>query len=146
MCKGAMTSDRGPVTHQFSCRATEQSVRQVLIQIRCVLSDAALSEDLQSTVEIAVAEGLNNIVEHAMPDMAQACIDIEMHIDTAKVCVSVEDPGAPFPGHIPPSAEVNLSVPVSDLPEGGFGWAMIHALAERVDVSRSNQKNRPKKM
>lgn len=133
------------MTYQFRCNATGLDVRQVLIDLRTVLDNQSISEDLRSTVEIAVAEGLNNIVEHALRDARDAPIRIEMRIDAAQIFVHLQDPGAPLPGSLlSEAAPVDLDVPCLELPEGGFGWGLIHMLTDRLDYTRVNGENRLK--
>lgn len=133
------------MTYQFCCNATALDVRQVLIDLRAVLNTQSISDDLRSNVEIAVAEGLNNIVEHALCDAQDAQIQIEMCIDSAQIFLLLQDPGAPLPGSLLSEAlPADLDVPCLELPEGGFGWDLIHMLTDRLDYSRINGKNRLK--
>jgi serine/threonine-protein kinase RsbW len=50
----------------------------------------------------------------------------------------VLDHGAELPGHILPSGTLADLGQHSDLPEGGFGWHMIRALAKDVEYRRQN--------
>jgi serine/threonine-protein kinase RsbW len=48
----------------------------------------------------------------------------------------VVDHGAELPGHVLPQGQLKEYGPHSDLPEGGFGWHMIRALAKDVEYRR----------
>lgn len=130
------------MTYQFDCRATELDVRQVLIDLRAALADVVAGDDVRSSVEIAVAEGLNNVVEHSLTASCDGRIHVRMGVDAAHVFVLLQDPGAPYPNWaLPDAPQVDLDVPLAELPEGGFGWGMIHALTDRLDYSRVSGMN-----
>lgn len=131
-----------PVTFQFTCIATELSVRNVMVQIHRALADHAVSGDLLSSVEIAVAEGLNNIVEHACANQPDGKILVEMRVNAAHIFVQLQDPGLPLPGWtLPEGRAADVSVARDALPEGGFGWNLIHTLTDRLAYSRSTNMN-----
>ena len=133
------------MTYQFTCDATAVHVRQLLTDLRAALQNTSLDADLQNSVEIAVAEGLNNIVEHALKDAHGSQISVDMRVDAAHVFVFLRDPGAPMPdGCLPNAQAADLDVPMPQLPEGGFGWNIIHMLTDRLDYSRANGMNQLK--
>ncbi|MCE8007211.1 ATP-binding protein [Aestuariivita sp.] len=137
-----MPFDGLPLTYQFSCPASELAVRDLLIELRSALSAARLESDLSSSVEIAVAEGLNNIVEHACAGVVDGLIRVEMRVNAAHVFVQMLDSGEALPDWILPEGRAaDLSVARGALPEGGFGWNMIRNLADRLDYSRINGTN-----
>lgn len=134
-----------PVTYQFSCRATDLGVRDLMQRFLDTLRHQDLDEDVQSTVAIAVTEGLNNIVEHALTGRADESIDVALSVDAVQIFVLVQDAGTAMPGwQIPAGCPAVLPVARVDLPEGGFGWTMIRSLTDRVDYSRINGMNRLK--
>ena len=142
---GPVAIDDVPMTYQFSCPATDLATRDMMIRLRSVLQASGITDDLQSSVEIAVAESLNNIVEHACVGRPRAIIQVEMKVYAAYVFVLLQDPGDPFPGWTLPTGQpADLSVPRATLPEGGFGWHMIYALTDRLDYSRAGGMNRLK--
>lgn len=131
-----------PMTYQFSCRATEIEVRDLMRRLVDVLREEKVGEDLQSSVTIAVTEGLNNIVKHALIARPQEIIDLALSVDAVQVFVLLQDGGDAMPGcQAPVGHSADFSVARMDLPEGGFGWIMIRALADRIDYSRSNDIN-----
>lgn len=131
-----------PMTYQFHCVATALGVRDVMILIKNALSDQQTSADVRSSVEIAVAEGLNNIVIHAVKGDTTARIGVQLSIDPIRIMVHLRDPGEALPGwRTPGMRERDLSVARADLPEGGFGWNLIHTLTDRLDYRRINGNN-----
>lgn len=138
-----MALDHLRMTYQFTCRASELEVRSLMAQLGSALRESALEDDLQSSVEIAVTEALNNIVEHACAGISDALIRIDLTIKAAHVIVHLQDPGAALPGcRIPQARALDLAVGRDDLPEGGFGWGLIHALTDQLEYSRSEGANR----
>jgi len=134
-----------PITYQFTCRATELGVRDLMQRFQDALTCQDLDADTQSTVAIAVTEGLNNIVEHALAGRMDESIDVALSVDAAQVFVLLQDAGCAMPGwQIPATCQTVLPVARADLPEGGFGWMMIRSLTDRVDYSRTNGMNRLK--
>ena len=140
-----MGFDRLPLTYQFTCSATETGVRDTLLDVRAQLSAVMVDADAQATIEIALAEALNNIVEHACTGRPEATIRLDIVVDAAQVFVLVQDPGDALPGGMIRDLRViDLGEDLASLPEGGFGWPLIHMLTDRLDYSRVNGVNRLK--
>lgn len=94
------------------------------------------------SVEIALAEVLNNIVEHAAPSDAQGAIRISVCGLRDVLTVYVSDDGRPMPGlRLPSGAPHDLGVPLSELPEGGFGWGLVRALTSGLRYRRRLGRN-----
>lgn len=122
---------------------SQDGVRQALAFIVARLSRAGADADFCGRAEIVLAEVLNNIVEHAL--RGKACVQIEARgtrLDSGWQFI-VQDPGHPMPGGAPPiGAMPGLDTGLDDLPEGGFGWAMVRLLAQQIEYSRWPQRNR----
>lgn len=94
------------------------------------------------SVEIALAEVLNNIVEHAAPSDAQGAIRISACGLRDALTVYVSDDGRPMPGlRLPSGAPHDLGVPLPELPEGGFGWGLVRALTSGLRYRRRLGRN-----
>ncbi len=114
-------------------------------QLDEVLKQERIGDDLQSSVSIAITEGLNNIVEHALIARPQEIIDLALSVDAVQVFVLLQDGGDAMPGwQVPVGYRADLSVARTDLPEGGFGWTMIQSLSDHIDYSRFNGLNQLK--
>jgi serine/threonine-protein kinase RsbW len=98
------------------------------------------SEDLRSSVEVVLAEALNNIVEHAY-----ACADgqIELHLRLASggVDCDIFDSGSPMPNDELPEGLAQSTADDQELPEGGFGWFLIRTLTSNLAYRRIDARN-----
>jgi serine/threonine-protein kinase RsbW len=95
------------------------------------------------TLELALAEVLNNIVEHAYGDQGKGRVSLTLwHQDVTLSC-TVIDEGRAMPGLTLPEGRMqDVAEQVEDLAEGGWGWAMILALTEDIHYERQGGKNR----
>jgi len=91
------------------------------------------TEEARGTAEIVMAEVLNNIVEHAYGEDG-GTIEMMLCNEGNGVHCHIVDAGRPFPLGGPP--EGSLPQLLADLPEGGFGWALIRAFAEDLHYER----------
>ena len=119
------------------------AVRSALGGVLQGLSYLDLSPDLRGTLELVLAEALNNVVEHAHGGRGDGAIEMRVAHDAARgaatlMCELIDD-GAPMPGDGLPSPPVPEA---ADLPEGGFGWLLIRELARDVDYARQGERNR----
>ena len=95
------------------------------------------------TVELVLAEVLNNIAEHAYEERGDGQIELDMAYVPGGVTFDLRDFGKPMPdGKTPLGEQANLDVAVDDLPEGGFGWFLIGELAKDMTYERSGDTNR----
>lgn len=97
-----------------------------------------LSKGDRERAEVLLAEVLNNIVEHAYHS-SEGEIRVLLRLEPSQLCLTVEDEGAEMPGGNLP--EGHLPEPES-LPEGGFGWFLIRALASELVYLRRGKTNR----
>ena len=97
--------------------------------------------DMVANFEIVLAEALNNIVEHAYLYRDDGVIDIELALDASDILIGLKDKGTKFPG-IPQKKEIHRSeIRLEDLPEGGFGWFLIHSLTESISYQFKDGQN-----
>ncbi len=128
----------------FECHlgATPQAVRDTLARVVPNLTGTGLSRCGTGMVELVLAEALNNIVEHAYAGETQGLILLRVTRDGHWLWVYLCDQGLPLPGDsVPPPRAARLDVPRADLPEGGFGWYLIHRLAHRLAHIRRGKNN-----
>jgi len=123
-------------------RSEPLAVRRAL---ECILSDLGhLDMALEDcgAVELVLAEVMNNIVEHAYVGDRSGVI--ELHISGANhglFCTVIDD-GLPMPdGNPPMGKKYDLYCPRKDLPEGGFGWALIRELVQELGYERVGNRN-----
>lgn len=120
------------------------AARDMLAEILTFLEPLQLGPEEAGTVELVLAEVLNNVVEHAYPESdAAGPITVEcVHRDDG-LHLRVRDHGRIMPHDKLPDGQIpNLGMDIRDLPEGGFGWFLIHDLARDVRYQRLGCQNR----
>ena len=133
------------MTAEFSLHATahEMSVRALLAALRARLRDHGLTEAACGTVEIVLAEALNNIVEHAYHGAQTGEIGLHVRLMRAGLVCTLSDRGAALPAlHPPEGMPPEIGVCPETLPEGGFGWFLIRSLTRDIDYVREAGRNR----
>lgn len=129
------------ILFDLQARATEISVREVLLTIHNRLIEAGYEPDLMDRISIALAEAANNIVEHAYADYSGE-IRVLVRRAGQHLHFELRDKGAPMPGNmLPDGRAADLDVGVQDLPEGGFGWFLIHELTDGLRYDRKGDEN-----
>lgn len=99
-----------------------------------------LDDDTRGTVEIVLAEVLNNIVEHAYVDVSgEIALTIDQ-IGTSLQCC-FRDSGRAMPEAKLPRGDLQPFDGCHDAPEGGFGWHLIRALATDLSYRREGESN-----
>ncbi|MFP4237789.1 ATP-binding protein [Rhodosalinus sp.] len=128
----------------LSCRGRQSEIRPALEAVRAAVAShlASCEAGMLDSVEIALAEVLNNIVEHAAPSDTRGAIRISACGLMHALAVCISDDGRPMPGLcLPAGALRDLSVPLGDLPEGGFGWGLVRALSSGLRYRRRLGRN-----
>jgi serine/threonine-protein kinase RsbW len=130
----------GPPLH-ITLPGEAEAVRRALQDLRTspILQDTC--DDLCSTVEIILAEVLNNIVEHAYARLSGQ-ITISIHHHPQSLWFEVTDTGEAMPGLSLPPGHLPAMGAVDDLPEGGFGWFLIRSLTTELRYRRIGATNR----
>lgn len=121
-----------------------QAARLGVTHVLDALEPLGLDVEEIGTVELVLAEALNNVVEHAYPSgnmtgpIGIACTHL-----TDGLHFLISDKGCAMPdGTIPLGVRPDVKVATSDLPEGGFGWFLIQDLAKDVEYQRVDGENR----
>lgn len=128
----------------FACSftATELDARSGISLVMERLRDYNLPEDRVGDVQIALAEAINNVVEHAYEGKAAGDVSICCDLDHKHLLIRISDAGPPFPGGILPEGKpADISGPLESLPEGGFGWFLIRELTNSLHYERHNGSN-----
>lgn len=118
-------------------------MRDGLAKTMACLATLSLSIEDAGTVELVLAEALNNVIEHALTSTgSDTVIEIRGHYGAEGLQLSIIDRGLPMPhGRTPHALAPNVDVSVEEMPEGGFGWYMIHSLAKDVRYARVGGRN-----
>ncbi len=118
------------------------AVRQALARIMEEVSALALAVDAQATVEIVLAEVLNNVVEHACAGLSGRRIAITIAPTPTGLQCQVRDNGRPLPdGALPAGDPPDPACRTPELAEGGFGWLLIRGLARGLRYRRTGGMN-----
>lgn len=120
-----------------------------LIAVRTALGSALsglryleLTEQESGTVELVLAEAMNNVVEHAYRELSGVIELRVMNCADGLFCEVIDDgigmrdlPLGDDPQGDPPP-------PLEEMPEGGFGWFLIRTLARDLRYAREGERNR----
>ncbi len=137
-----MGSDCKQDCQEVSFPATQAHASAGIASLSERLAAHGLPEGKADDVKIALAEAINNVVEHAYVGIAPADIQIDCSLCEKTLVIRICDTGDPMPhlripGGTPPPVDTTLS----DLPEGGFGWHLIHQLTSDILYERKDGGN-----
>lgn len=123
--------------------ATEAAVARQIDAIAAAVDGHRLGRRFRTDIAIVLGEVLNNIVEHSLAGRRGASIELSVRVEGCALLVETVDRGRPLPPRLLLGAELpDSEVAVPDLPEGGFGWFIIHALAQDMVYERAAGANR----
>ena len=86
-----------------------------------------LSDELLADLKLALTEAASNSVRHAYGDQDPGVVEISYELFSDRLVIEVTDEGEGFD---PVAAEVTGD----ELSEGGLGIAIIHAIADEVEI------------
>jgi len=122
--------------------AAPGAVRRTLKGVRDGLAGAGVTARDRANVEIVLAEALNNIAEHAYAGAAAGRVRLCLKVYGDRIVARISDAGRPLGGDgAPAGLAPGLDGPRMALPEGGFGWFLIRALASDVAYARRGGRN-----
>lgn len=128
--------------HSSRVTATPGAVREALLELREKLQRARIDADLCGTMELVLAEAMNNIVEHAFDTPAQQSLRLEIRRGPGRFKITLIDTGRPMPELALPEPRLpSTAGPTLTLPDGGFGWFLIHRLAHAIHYERRGDEN-----
>ncbi|MGK7752779.1 MULTISPECIES: ATP-binding protein [unclassified Roseovarius] len=120
-----------------SAPATERAVRAMVQALAAALAGAGIGADQRGSITLAVGEALNNVTEHAYAGRRPGQVHMIADLLPDRVLVTLSDSGRAMPGNRLPAGDLpDSSGPRADLPEGGFGWHLIHKLCPELTYSR----------
>lgn len=135
-----MSATHAGFTHIFV--ASEQDTRCALAEIMARLRTIGVPDEQAGGVEIALAEVINNVVEHAYANVDLGEILVRAVVMEGEMRLLVADEGAALPGGaLPEGKPANIDTALDDLPEGGFGWFMIRTLTRDIRYRRVGERN-----
>lgn len=139
-------------------RAREDSRRSVRLQIEsdyanigmaahCIrgLFQSVFDTETVQQLELAVVEGMNNVVEHAYTERAGNWVNIEVAIFSGALEVVISDQGRSMDPALLDREQTALDFDenyISTLPEGGMGLALIQMTMDDVRYESAGGINR----
>ena len=117
------------------------AVRRTLEQLVAALDPLGLDAEEKGTLELVVAEALNNIVEHAYSDFS-GVLEVAMNRKDDGLHFVITDSGVKMPdGKMPLGKLLEYPDDPEKVPEGGFGWFLIHDLTHELSYRRVGDQN-----
>ncbi len=104
------------------------------------LKQAGVGGDDLATIELILAEALNNVVEHAYAD-APGQVELSVERLQSGLSCRISDTGRPMPDGDAPDPPLPVIAPPTDIPEGGFGWHIIRCLTTDLTYCRDGPRN-----
>ncbi len=126
----------------LSFPASEVAASHGIAVLSQQLIDSGVPASRAGDIKIALAEAINNVVEHAYAGVKREKVQIHCRICKEALEVQILDTGKPMPGLEPPDGSPpSIETPRQDLPEGGFGWFLILQLASKVRYEKQDGHN-----
>ncbi|WP_417603966.1 ATP-binding protein [Primorskyibacter flagellatus] len=124
----------------LSFQSTSDAVRKTLECIAQAVADAGQNPTATNNIELAMAEALNNVVEHSFRDRENGQILLSIMLLEDSFRISIRHDGTPMPGlRLPAGKPATIGNEIANLPEGGFGWFLIRSLI--IDATYSHREN-----
>ena len=130
----------GSGTLHLTFPSSPLSVRRALQTVVTDLQGFDLEE--RGTVELVLAEALNNVAEHAYGAEDRGWISLDCTKEPDGLHFRIRDEGRPMPDGVAPMGDpAPLPEALEAMPEGGFGWALIYHLTDALRYDREGAHN-----
>lgn len=137
-----LINGQAPRSIGLKFNASDGGVRQALLMLRGLLDASGSTGSDAGMIELVLAELLNNVVEHAYSGQDGGQINVCIRDKRGLVQIWVGDCGdEPSNTSWMNRGFPDLPESTEHLPEGGFGWPIIHALSEKVRYRRHDDQN-----
>ena len=118
-------------------------VRRAVQSAMDALEGDGVAPKALESVEIMLAEALNNVAEHAYPPDNPGKMRLRIRRRGLSLMVEIRDSGRPMPkGRAPvgnhPMTEFHQH---DSMPEGGYGWFLIRELVSDLVYDRHDEEN-----
>ncbi len=141
-CPGSGSFHRPVATFRLAFKGEVMSVRRALRDVSDWLGQQGIGPSHRGTVQIVMAEVLNNIVEHAYFGTGAGPIALLISDCSTGLAVRVSDKGGPMPGGRLPDGTTPDGNHPGAMNEGGYGWLLIRTLADDLHYERSGTCNK----
>jgi len=121
---------------------TPLAVREVLVEVMSALDPLALEPEERGSVELVLAEVLNNVVEHAYSGRSDGPVHLACRCEGDGLRVTIRDEGLPMPAVKAPLEAISDGTRARiEAAEGGFGWFIIRDIAHDIAYRRDKAEN-----
>jgi len=120
--------------------AGDRATRSVLEELVAGLASAGIGGDDLATIELILAEALNNVVEHAYAE-EPGPVELSVAMHRSGLSCQIIDTGRPMPTGDAPNPSLPTINPPEEIPEGGFGWHIIRCLTTDLSYRREGPRN-----
>ena len=128
--------------HTIRIDATPEGVRDGIRWINELFPEGSVPLDILAGMEIAVAEILNNVVEHAYAGVSDGKVHMVVDVEPTDLLFTIVDDGVPMPtGRLPSGAPADPNRPDFEQEEGGYGLYMIRQIARKLRYRRLGDQN-----
>lgn len=130
------------VVATLTFKATFRWVRRAIHEAMEALEAHELPLEELGTIEIVLAEALNNVVEHAYPEETPGEVTLCLRLRGTGLMVEIRDKGRPMPnGRAPIGNHPVAEFSDDPVPEGGYGWYLIRELVRDLIYDRRDGEN-----
>ncbi|EIJ41461.1 anti-sigma regulatory factor (Ser/Thr protein kinase) [Beggiatoa alba B18LD] len=111
-----------------------ENVALIGTSVKGICSLTPLSTELTDALQIAIVEWLNNVIEHSYSYSTVQWITVEITLTRQSLLLSVTDNGLGLQSCLLNEATLPVIDPndIENLPEGGFGLAIIKQIMDEV--------------
>lgn len=124
-------------TRYIQIYATLENLSPVAAELRTMLAQMGVVEELAGSCELALQELLTNLVHYACNGDPTQTIDITLSASPTHLLIATTDWGVEAAINL---EEISMPDP-DDLQVGGYGLAILKALVDDVSYRRENGKN-----
>lgn len=116
-----------------------EQVRVLSGALRGIGQELQLSNDKLGQLELMLVEAVNNAIEHAYQLQEGHDVHVRVEYSPQEICLIISDNGLGMPDEL--HTQIRDMPNPEDLPEGGWGMGLIHALADSIRYIRDAQGN-----
>ncbi len=126
-------------TYPADFRWVRRAIQNALEELR----KDGLTEEALGSVEIVLAEALNNVAEHAYPEDQKGELRLIIRRRAKALMFEIRDKGKPMPkGRAPMGNHPMTEFQQHDsMPEGGYGWFLIREIVSDLVYDRHDDEN-----
>jgi len=97
----------------------------------------------ETDINLVLSELLSNIILHGYQNSGDGHIEARARFIDNYLEIILIDQGSELPRRVLTSRDVEIEKPDPfDLPEGGFGWGIVHAIIADIRYQRTHNSNR----